>query len=564
MDPLQYYPTPEALARAAWSMFEDKHFVRVLEPSAGSGHLLRPQLQERYRAQPFDAIELDPMKHPALREMGVRVVGLDFLKFSAGSQYSHIIMNPPFAEGAAHVLHAWDILFDGEIVAILNAETLRNPFSAERKRLCRILAEHGRVAYAGTPFEDAERKTDVEVALVWLRKRADLASFSTDWLQDLKTDTAKPEFATQVPQELALPNSFVENTVAAFNAAVKATREAAHADAKACHYAKMLGLTLAEHGAAQPLGTEGASVDTLRKAMQEAYEELKDRAWTAILRSTDVLARTSSKVRRQIEAEFANVKALEFTVENIYGFLHGLVSCSADIQRDMALEVFDLITRYHSDNVVFYKGWASNDKHRSAGMRVKHTRFILPGFSTEPWQSSMGHNCLHLLRDIDKVFAMLEGKPEPEDGLYALFSSQFKSLRTGARLSSTYFDVRYYPGVGTIHFFPRSQALMDKLNRFVGRARQWLPASEGMASEAYWEHYQKAERFDKAVREEVLRGPKRGWRSALDEATSADAETRQGALSAVDVAISTVLERHGIQVDQLLSAPKGAALLKAA
>jgi len=57
----------------------------------------------------------------------VAVVGHDFLEFKMGAIYSHIIMNPPFSQGAAHVLHAWHILYDGEIVALLNAETVRNP-----------------------------------------------------------------------------------------------------------------------------------------------------------------------------------------------------------------------------------------------------------------------------------------------------------------------------------------------------------------------------------------------------------------------------------------------------
>lgn len=31
-------------------------------------------------------------------------------------------MTPPFASGVEHVLKAWNLLYDGELVAILNAE----------------------------------------------------------------------------------------------------------------------------------------------------------------------------------------------------------------------------------------------------------------------------------------------------------------------------------------------------------------------------------------------------------------------------------------------------------
>ena len=37
MDDLQFYPTPKELALRAWSLFKNKHFTRVLEPSAGNG-----------------------------------------------------------------------------------------------------------------------------------------------------------------------------------------------------------------------------------------------------------------------------------------------------------------------------------------------------------------------------------------------------------------------------------------------------------------------------------------------------------------------------------------------
>ncbi len=75
-------------------------------------------------------------------------------------------MNPPFADGAKHVLKAWEILFDGEIVAILNAETLKNPYSKERKLLFKLIEQYGEVEYLQQIFAgvDAERQTNVEIA----------------------------------------------------------------------------------------------------------------------------------------------------------------------------------------------------------------------------------------------------------------------------------------------------------------------------------------------------------------------------------------------------------------
>jgi hypothetical protein len=51
-----------------------------------------------------------PSKPPILRDKGLTVVGLDFFAFEGGEVYSHVVMNPPFAQGARAVLKAWDVL----------------------------------------------------------------------------------------------------------------------------------------------------------------------------------------------------------------------------------------------------------------------------------------------------------------------------------------------------------------------------------------------------------------------------------------------------------------------
>jgi hypothetical protein len=86
-----------------------------------------------------------------------------------------------------------------------------------------------------------------------------------------------------------------------------------------------------------------------------------------------------------------------------------------------------------------------------------------------PWASRQ------MLADIDKVFSMLDGKVKPEISLETAFNQHFHALRNGSRVKASYFDVRYYPGVGTIHFFPTNKKLIDRINRLVGNHRRWLP-----------------------------------------------------------------------------------------
>lgn len=560
----QSYPTPDRLADKAWRKFKDRDVERLLDACSGAGALADAWERNRrdhyrhgrYNDLPVDVIEIDARHHPTLREKKYNVVGLDFSQFEGGAIYSHVILNPPFAHGARFALKAWDMLWEGEVVAILNAETLRNPFSAERKRLVSLIEEHGSVEFIEDAFigSDVERVTPVEIALIHLEKPAQCTH---DWVGPIIESLAvEPESAEsfELPFELALPNDFVTNQCLAFRAAVRAMREAVRSDAVAAHFAARIGETMAKRqGQDAPITTQttGAGV---RQALRERYLELKDRAWASVLRSTDTLAKLSAKVQAQAESQFAQIKTLEFTESNIYGFLLGLVESQPEMQLDMACDVFDQITRYHTENTVFYRGWKSNDRHRTCGMRIKTTRFILPGHSSSSWSRSMSFDSMRVLSDFDKVFALVDGKRKPEVGLVDVFENCYADLRNGERVSSTYFDVRYYPGAGTIHFFARDKSLVDRLNRLVGGRRQWLPP-EVPDDSAFWTQYKKAEKFDGDVREAVrARRAKEGgyYSSRYDDplralVSSYDGEEGRATASArLAEAIDEVLAKHGL------------------
>lgn len=557
---LQFYPTPEALAKRAIEKFRNKDFVRVLEPSAGNGALAKALKESRYdgwqaRNVDIDCIEIDISKHPALRSENLNVVGIDFLKFKAGSQYSHALMNPPFSEGARHVLHAWSILEEAEIVAIVNAETVRNPFSREREQLVRLIEQHGEVEFIADAFncQDVERKTDVEVALIWLKKESALASeIVGEILDNLKQDRG-PEMSYEDMQAVMLPNSTIDNAVLVFKAAVEATRQSIIAEARANHYAEMLGEKYST-----VRGEEGATSESLehskewvKREMNKRYDDLKDRAWTDILSSTQVSSKLSSAAQSRLEAEFQKIKSLEFTQENIYGFLLGLAEKQGEIQIQMVCDVFDAISMYHTDNAHFYLGWKSNDAHRTCGMKIKAKRFVLPHHKTESYQHSFSWDTEKLLHDFDKVFAMMDGEAQPAYSLVMAARQNFKALRNGARIESTYFEIRHYPGIGTIHFFPTRPDLVDRLNRTVGRYRKWLAPEGVKVPEAFWLQYDNCEKYDKDFRAEVGKAAGR-WSDPFWKLRTGHGEEKERANTALVTAMSNVLQRRGINPDALL------------
>lgn len=558
---LQFYPTPPALAQLAWSLFEDREFVRVLEPSAGAGDLMLPQLDglERRWKRDFhwDAVELDPSNHPLLRERGATVVGYDFLSHVSCAIYSHIVMNPPFAQGAKHVLHAWDTLYEGEIVAIINAETLRNASSVERQRLVKVVSEHGRVEFIRDAFKGAEvyRQADVDIALIHLAKKANSSDIVDGIIDGLRADRYDAEQHTwRVPYELSLPTGFVEEAVRNFDLALAAAKECAVAQARAAHYRARLGKTMARmQQGEEPANCAVASNagQLVRNSFATTYDDLKDSAWTGILQSTHVLSRLSHAAHKRVLSEFENIKALEFTVANVYGFLHGIVQKGGEIQLGMVCDVFDLITRYHTENTVYYMGWKSNDKHRTAGIRIKRSRFIIPGESHESYRSRASFDVLGMLGDFDRVFAMLDGKSTPAVGLRTLFESaeSYQQLVRGQRLSSDYFDVRYYGGRGTIHFYPRSVEVIERLNRVVGRHRGWLPDQMDEADADFRKQYEDAEKYHAEIVAafEHRGGRSYGGRGRLGWINSRSEETRLEVQEQLVHSLEEVLERHGLR-----------------
>lgn len=538
-DKLQFYPTSLALALYCWSKFTDKIVTRVLEPSAGAGDLMAPvtldswELRQkceelgismdrgRDRAElhtrgKWDACELDLARHSHLREEGARIVGIDFMAMENLSVYSHIIMNPPFAVGADHVMHAWEGLYDGEIVAILNAETLRNPFSRVRQELVKVVAQHGEVEFFSDAFkgDDVAREADVEIAIVHLTKKGD-GNLNLDGIMEgLSRDSEAKEKLWQPPQELAIPASWIENAVSNFKMAATAAKELAKAAAVSNYYTSRLGDTLANITNAGEGATPSqcsTATAAIRNGYSQTYDELKDRAWASVITSTEVMKKLSSKAQREVESQFSQIKQLEFTAANVHGFLAGLCAKGGEIQMDMVCDLFDQVTRYWSDNTVYYMGWKSNDAHRTVGRRVKMKRFIIPGYSKESYSRSVPYRMSQWLHDFDKTFAILDGKETVDFGLADLFDRYYERLCAGERMKSDYFEVRYYPGRGTTHFFATREDLIDRWNWLVGQFRNWLPPDMDAAPESFRKQYESAEAWNKCIMEKYSLAATAKW-----------------------------------------------------
>lgn len=506
MADLQFYPTPPALAKEAADLFK-MPITRLLEPEAGRGDLVAPYCSG-YRRVEIDCVEIDPDNRAVLKAKGLNVVGIDFMAFDPGPIYSHVIMNPPFNQGAEHVIRAWELLFSGELVAILNAETVRNPYTAARKQLAHLIQDRSATPpkFIDSAFEDPDtkRKARVEIVLIHLLKPA---AVNFDFIGKMrKEETSKTMGGEKFERatELMLPGDELSNRIIDFQCAVKAMKVHRHAELRAKYFGGRLGVPLnAEVDELHPVKTQTELELQLIEAMHSDYQRLKDSAWTSVLRCLDVTSRVSSAARQSLESKFEEIRRIEFTLENVQNFIHGLVMQQGEIQIEMLCEVFDVFSRYHFENRCYYKGWKSNDRHRQNAFRLKTTRIILGSCSVSTMKDWKRANRRDVQRfaDIDKAFALLDGKRfEDVNGLYRLFQSSHDRVPAGERFETAYFDVKTHYGVGSYHLFPRRADLIDKLNRYVGRHRNWLPHDESVVPGEFWKQYDAAERVMKGFK----------------------------------------------------------------
>ena len=178
-----FYPTPPEVAKKMLAKVSKLYERSILEPSAGKGDLADAavgRLDRYYNRcrERVHCIEIEPELQAAIRGKGYPLVGTDFLTFWPDEKYDLILMNPPFANSEAHLLHAWEILDHGDIVCLLNEQTLLSPCTANRKLLATVIEAHGEVEHLGRCFaEDAFRKTQVRVSLVHLHKKREEPSF---------------------------------------------------------------------------------------------------------------------------------------------------------------------------------------------------------------------------------------------------------------------------------------------------------------------------------------------------------------------------------------------------
>lgn len=490
----EFFPTPPAVIQQMIAPFlkerrtggyHDENELlcsgHILEPSAGKGDIL-DYIEARFRAwsgRKFYCFEQNPDLQLILKEKGYRLMGSDFLDYHGDHFFDLILMNPPFSNGDEHLLHAWDILKEGELVCLLNAETLLNPYTERRKLLASIIEQHGSYEVLGNVFSTAERKTDVCVALVRLSKAEKPLDFKFEKVNkeqqfDLDEETIKNPVATR---------DVVGNMVLQYEKLKEVFVEYLKAQDALKFYAQ--GLFGFREIADMIKSTSGNKKERFNDFLDDANMEV----WKTVISKIGMERYMTSRVRENFSKFQKQQGMMDFTKENVQALIRMLLENSGNILEQAVGDVFDIFTSYYKENRLHVEGWKTNDKWKV------NQKVILPHgvrygeYMTASSIKQYGDkfDTVYDVRydDIDKVMCYLTGTPfERCLTIDKALSRKFEiigNVKPGDTFDNTcesqFFTMRFWKK-GTLHLVFKDERLWQEFNMRACALKKWLPDHE--------------------------------------------------------------------------------------
>ena len=494
-DSKDYYPTPPALAAELLAGLRiDGQPLEyaggpILEPSAGSGDLARAiekaagityssdGTRDKYRPGNdylLDALQLDCIEQSAalratLKDNGFRVVHDDFLTFTPRAHYKAIIMNPPFSEGARHLLHALHIMErGGEVRCILNAETIRNPCTNERKELAALLNKYNaRITYKQDAFTHAARKTSVEVALVAVtippappvsRIKLELNAETTRRYQ------AAPDLAALVSSDP------ITAAVERYNAA---------ADGLARLYEEYDGISSLVTLPKKQGSRTPAPCVSLTKSYNNALCDLRAIYWEQLFDLPQIRDAMTNTMRIDYHKRLNDLRHYDFTPYNILTIREEISrNIVANIESEI-VRLFDSWTSTHyadySKNIHYYNGWCTNSAYKVD----KRVIFRCNAFDVYSGSFHPTYLTVDALANIEKTLHFLDtnGTAYNGDDLRAALKAAEDSGQT-AKIQLHYFTATFYKK-GTCHIEFTNTDVLKSFNIFASQKKGWLPPTYG-------------------------------------------------------------------------------------
>ena len=545
-----FYPTPPNIAAKMLEGIRFDYISTILEPSAGKGDLARAVSNANYDSRPryrkhtiqIDCCESDPYLRQILKynfsedslkshydrlaeirnlpydeelydsrraesdriereieraKVDMRIVHDDFLTYRGHKHYDLIIMNPPFENGDLHLLHAIDLQRDGgSIVCLLNAETLRNPYTNSRKVLKKQLEDlNANIEYIDDAFRDAERTAQVDIAIV--RIHIERQKEESDIWEQMEKAVAQEEMPDPELKEL-VAGDYIERAITYYNTEVAAgielykkylalkpyLRSSLNPNDK---YANTM-IELKVHGNSD---FDGFSINSYLRMVRMKY-------WSALFSNNEFVGKLTSKLRDRFSSNVSRLAGYDFSAFNIKQIMAEMSASMTEGVEEAIVALFEKLTSEHSwfpeckNTIHYYNGWRTNEAHKIGKKAIIPTTGMFSNYcwSMNTFEVSTAYN---IISDIEKVFDYLDtGETKPINLLEILKAADADGKTLN--IECKYFKISMYKkGTTHIMFYPETMRLVERLNIYAGRKKNWLPPNYGKA------HYSDLSSEEKAV-----------------------------------------------------------------
>ena len=481
-DEHQFYPTPEHVVEKMLLKLDNIQDVKyILEPSAGKGDIVKG-IENYYRHNriyekvSIDTIEINPDCRLFLQDLEVPVIHDNFLTFNTLKRYDAIVMNPPFNSGDEHLLKAIEIQkrYGGQIVCLLNAQTIKNPYTTKRKELLNKLTNlNADIEYMDKLFLTAERAANVKIAIIHIsipEKYAESILFT-----DLRNDTDYMAYSTDIKDDNLIDKNPLEYFPALYNNEIllgiklikefKALKRYILIDNQASDYSLGNNIQLTLHNK--------------ELTINNYIETVRYKYWKMIFSSKMFKEIFTRELQYEYSSKLYELKKYDITPYNIASLRYDIFRELKQSIEDNMLKIFDEFSiKYNysdfSTNIHYYNGWKTNKSYKI------NNKVILPYAAWDCIGRYKPGNLTEIFLDIEKIFTMLNGdilgNYEVEKVLnWAQYMNVTKNIQF------KFFKVTFYKK-GTCHITFTNTKLLDKFNVYGSQKKGWLPPGFGVDS----------------------------------------------------------------------------------
>jgi|TARA_Y100000310_G_scaffold162046_1_gene161981 predicted rRNA methylase YqxC with S4 and FtsJ domains len=339
----EFYPTPKEVYD---SMGVDCIGKIVLEPSAGSGNIVDFLIDNG--AKEVLSIEKNKDLQKIVSSKS-RLIGDDFLKCTTEdiSHIDMIVMNPPFSNADAHILHAWEISPEGcEIIALCNWQTIENDYSVGRRNLTSIVSNNGDKVNLGDCFSDADRKTGIDIGLVKIFKPVVSDEFEFEGFYMEEEQDIDGEGIMQFDEVRSLVNRYV-SSVKCFDKLSIVMNE----------------LQNSSKGILDNEFSLTVGYDNKVSNKEDFCKHMQKESWKYIFNKMNLSKYVTSGVMKDINKFVETQQKYPFTMKNIYKMFEIIVGTRDQTFNRALEEAIDNFTKYTNENRFGVEGWKTNSGH---------------------------------------------------------------------------------------------------------------------------------------------------------------------------------------------------------